>query len=168
MKKTSIDEIMIARCIKLSKTALKKGDAPFGCVITDNMGKIFAQGYNRVRLDNDVTHHAEINAMRKAMKKHGLYDMKKGGYDFSAYTLYSNCEPCPMCSFMIRELKFGKVVFAVHSKIMGGLTRWNILRDTKLETLVPFFRTPPKIITGVLKEQALDVYRSIHWDRMFE
>jgi tRNA(adenine34) deaminase len=106
--------------------------------------------------------------MRKAQKKLGKYNLKKGGYDMSDYTLYSNCEPCPMCSFMAREMKFGRIVFAVHSPIMGGVHKWNIMGDNELEKLPPFFSKKPEIKSGVFKEQAMNAYRKIGWDRMFK
>ena len=44
-------------------------------------------------------------------------------------TLYTNIEPCAMCSYCIRESWVGRVVYALGSPVMGGLSKWNILRD---------------------------------------
>lgn len=63
---------------------------PFGAVIVDNKGNIIAKGHNQVLLTNDPTAHAEIVAIRKACEKLHTKDL-------SDYTLYSTCEPCPMC-----------------------------------------------------------------------
>jgi tRNA(adenine34) deaminase len=164
----TIDEKLISLCIKLSEIALSKGDAPFGSVIADKNGRILTRAYNQIRLKGDITRHAEILAMKKAQKKLGKYRLDKGGYDMSAYTLYSNCEPCPMCSFMARELKFGRIVYAVSSPFMGGVSKWNIIKDNELIKLRPLFSRKPKVVNGVLKEAAMNVYRKIGWDKMFK
>jgi len=116
-------ERFIKRCIELAQEALNDGDNPFGSVIVKD-GKIIAEARNSAMHD-DITDHAEIIAMRKARKV-------LGSSDLSDCTLYSNCEPCPMCSFMIREQKLKEVVFALRTPHMGGYTRWDILQDQGL------------------------------------
>lgn len=63
---------------------------PFGAVIVNKEGKIISNGNNRVLIDNDPTMHAEIVAIRRACEKLKTYDL-------TGYTLYTLCEPCPMC-----------------------------------------------------------------------
>jgi tRNA(adenine34) deaminase len=153
------DEYMIRRCIALSEHAVAKGDSPFGAIV--GRGRtIIAESENRMRLKEDITQHAEILAIRKAQKFLHTSDL-------SGYTLYSNCEPCPMCSFMAREAKFTKIVFALPSRYMGGYTRWHILQDKKIANFRPFFRTPPVVVGGLLKNEALKIFQKLGWDRMF-
>ena len=45
---------------------------------------------NSVTVDNDPTAHAEVNAIRKACRKLGTFDL-------TGCTIYTSCEPCPMC-----------------------------------------------------------------------
>jgi len=148
------DKKFIKRCIDLSESALKKGDNPFGSVITKKE-KIIAEAKNKIK-NNDVTQHAEIVAMRKAQKI-----LKTN--DLSDCVIYSNCEPCPMCSFMIRELKFKKVVFSLESPYMGGFSRWNILKDKKILKFRPIFSDPPEVVKGVLKNEAKKVFEKVGW-----
>ncbi len=68
----------------------KQEGGPFGAVIVDEKGIIIANGNNRVLKNNDPTAHAEIVAIRNACEKLGTYDL-------SGCTLYTSCEPCPMC-----------------------------------------------------------------------
>ena len=68
----------------------EKEGGPFGAVIVDKDGKIIANGNNQVLKQNDPTAHAEMVAIRNACEK-----LEK--YDLSGYTLYTSCEPCPMC-----------------------------------------------------------------------
>ena len=148
------DEKYIWRCIQLSEKALKFGDNPFGCVIANRDG-ILAEARNRIK-KNDITSHAEILAMREAQKL-----LKTS--DLSEYTIYSNCEPCPMCAFMMRELKFKRIVFALLSPCMGGYSKWNILEDKEIAKFKPIFSNPPKVVTGILKKEAAAVFEKAGW-----
>ena len=62
---------------------------PFGAVIVHD-GEIIARAHNEVLSSGDPTAHAEIQAIRKASRK-------LGSFDLSACEIYSTCEPCPMC-----------------------------------------------------------------------
>ncbi len=149
------DEKYMRRCIQLSEKALGIGDNPFGCVIANKKG-ILVEARNKIK-ENDVTQHAEILAMRKAQKL-----LKTS--DLSEYAIYSNCEPCPMCAFMMRELKFKRVVFALLSPCMGGYSKWNILEDKELLKFKPIFSNPPKVITRVLEKEATAVFEKAGWE----
>ncbi len=63
---------------------------PFGAVIVDNKGNIVANGNNRVLKYKDPTAHAEVVAIREAGKILNTHNL-------AGYTLYTSCEPCPMC-----------------------------------------------------------------------
>ena len=77
---------------------MRKGDGgPFGAVIVLN-GEIIARAHNEVLTTNDPTMHAEVNAIRKATKKLGRFDL-------SDCEIYSSCEPCPMCFAAIHWAK---------------------------------------------------------------
>ena len=75
--------------IELSKESVAKGGGPFGAVIVRN-GEVVAAGSNSVTLLNDPTAHAEVTAIRNACAKLGTFQL-------SGCTIYSSCEPCPMC-----------------------------------------------------------------------
>jgi tRNA(adenine34) deaminase len=138
------DEQFIIRCIELAEANLDKGELPFGSVIAHGE-QVVAEGASCVRGAADITAHAEITAMRAAQRK--LHTTA----NFLDFTIYSNFEPCAMCSFAIRELKFGRVVFALSSPAMGGYTKWQILQDGDLSA---HFGAPPEVITGILADRA--------------
>ena len=70
---------------------VKKGEGgPFGAVIVDGDGNIVARAHNMVLQSNDPTAHAEVTCIRKACSRLGRFDL-------SDCTIYSSCEPCPMC-----------------------------------------------------------------------
>jgi tRNA(adenine34) deaminase len=154
------DEFYIKKCIALAQMSVKKGEAPFGSLIVRN-GKIIVTSTNANEKKHDVTCHAEIMVMRKAQKK---LDTK----DLSDCEIYSNCEPCPMCSFMMRELHFKRVVYGVRSPNMGGHTRWNILQDKGLSQIKPFFADEPEVVGGVLEKECKDTYLKIGWGDFLE
>jgi tRNA(adenine34) deaminase len=147
-------EKYIRRCLELAEESLERGDNPFGCVIVcDN--KIIVESGNNIA-KNDVTNHAEIVAMRKAQEILGTSDL-------SNCIIYSNCEPCPMCAFMMRELKFNTVVFSLLSPHLGGYSKWNVLQDSGLARFEPVFSSPPHIVHGVLKKEAEEIFRRAGW-----
>ncbi|HMM70218.1 MAG TPA: nucleoside deaminase [Gudongella oleilytica] len=76
---------------------------PFGAVIVCN-GAIVGRGHNKVIGTNDPTAHAEINAIREACKNLGKFDL-------SDYSLYTTCEPCPMCYAAIHWARITDVYY---------------------------------------------------------
>lgn len=86
---TEKDKAFMREAIKLANESVERGGGPFGAVIVKD-GEIVAGSANSVTLDNDPTAHAEVNAIRKACKKLGTFDL-------SGCVVYTSCEPCPMC-----------------------------------------------------------------------
>jgi tRNA(adenine34) deaminase len=154
------DEFYIKKCIVLAETSVKNGEAPFGSLIVRN-GKIIAKSTNANEKNNDITSHAEIMVMREVQKK-----LKSK--DLSDCEIYSNCEPCPMCAFMMRELHFKRVIFGVRSLNMGGQSKWNILEDKGLSKIKPFFSDEPEVVGGVLEEECKETYIKIGWGDFLE
>lgn len=75
--------------IDLSIENVRNGGGPFGAVIVRD-GHILSTGVNRVTASCDPTAHAEVSAIRAACN--AVRDFKLTGA-----TIYSSCEPCPMC-----------------------------------------------------------------------
>lgn len=89
--------------IQLSMDNIKNGGGPFAAVIVKD-GKIIATGANSVTKNNDPTAHAEVNAIRKACEVLKTFDL-------SGCTIYTSCEPCPMCLGAIYWAHIGKVFY---------------------------------------------------------
>ena len=64
-----------------------------------------------------------------------------------------------MCSYCIREAWVGRVVYAIGSPVMGGLSRWNILRDDGISDIPQIFGAVPEVVSGVLLHQAQQAWR---------
>lgn len=81
---------------------------PFGAVVVKS-GKIIAKAHNQVLKNNDPTAHAEINAIKKASKKLGTFDL-------SECEIYTTCMPCPMCLGAIKWANIKTVFYGASSK----------------------------------------------------
>jgi tRNA(adenine34) deaminase len=152
----AIDRMMMQRCIALSREAASAGEYPFACVIAKG-AEVLVETTNRVARDGDVTRHAELLAVSEAQRKLGRRKLTR-------CTLYTTVEPCPMCSFPIREAGIGRVVYAIGSPLMGGHSRWNILGDPALSAHMPeLFGDAPKVIAGLLRKEAETVWWRTNW-----
>ena len=142
---------MMARCVELSRLAVREGEYPFGTVIALD-GRVVAEAINRTIRDGDVTRHAEVIALSRGQRAIGREELRH-------CTLYTNVEPCAMCSYCIREAWVGRVVYAIGSPVMGGLSKWNILRDDGIAAIPQIFGAVPEVVSGVLLHQAQQVWR---------
>ena len=111
------------RCLILAERAAAEGESPVGSVIVKD-GKIIGEGYEKSRQLKDITRHAEVVAILDAVKNVG---------DISGSVLYSNVEPCILCSYAVRHYKIGEVVFIKYSGELGGTRApFNVLTTTEL------------------------------------
>ena len=90
-----------------------KIDVPIGCVIKKD-GQIIAMTHNQREIDNDVTAHAEMLAIKEAQKK--LNSSHLNGCE-----LYVTLEPCPMCAWAIVESGISTVYFGSYNSDYGAL-----------------------------------------------
>ncbi len=86
---TAKDRAFMQKAIDLSMKNIEEGGGPFGAVIVRG-DELIAEGANRVVPNNDPTAHAEVMAIRNACRKLQTFDL-------SGCTVYTSCEPCPMC-----------------------------------------------------------------------
>lgn len=86
----STDDARFMRmAIHIAEENVDRGGGPFGAVIVRN-GEVISTGANRVVPTCDPTAHAEVSAIREACQKLGTFKLE-------GCTVYSSCEPCPMC-----------------------------------------------------------------------
>jgi tRNA(Arg) A34 adenosine deaminase TadA len=88
----AVDELRMMELVRFTaKTLETASPVPFGALIVETAtGKPLMRAVNAVRLENDPSSHAELRTVRKAAKKLGTPSLK-------GYTMYTTCEPCPMC-----------------------------------------------------------------------
>ncbi len=137
---------MMARCVELSRQGAAAGELPFGSVIARG-DTIISEAMNHSIREADESRHAEILAVAEARRLLGRRTLPE-------CTLYSTVEPCPMCSFVIRAAGIRRVVFGLHSPVMGGMSRWDILQHKPTSRRLRMLIGPaPQIVTGVLAEE---------------
>jgi tRNA(Arg) A34 adenosine deaminase TadA len=98
------DKKFLLRAIELAADGINSGGGPFGAVIVKD-NEIISESTNRVALNNDPTAHAEVLAIRQAAAT-------LTSFELDGCTLYTSCEPCPMCLGAIYWSGIKKVVYA--------------------------------------------------------
>jgi guanine deaminase len=105
MSLTSEDFLHLARAVALSREHMHAGEGgPFGAVIARD-GRVIAEGWNQVTSMNDPTAHAEITAIRRACRA-------VGDFALPGATLYTSCEPCPMCLAAAYWARVARIIYA--------------------------------------------------------
>ncbi|MDT4290497.1 nucleoside deaminase [Methylomonas sp. MO1] len=92
------------QAIALACDNIENGGGPFGAIVVKD-GEIIAASGNRVTPDLDPTAHAEIVAIRLACQQ-------LGDFQLNDCTLYTSCEPCPMCLGAIYWARLQAVYYA--------------------------------------------------------
>ena len=129
-------------CIDLGKKAMLQGDPPVGALVVKN-NAVIGIGIEAGKSSQNITKHAEIEAVNDALKKSIFKDLK-------GCTLYTTHEPCIMCSYVLRHYKLHTIVYGTSVAHVGGVTS-----DLKimLTTKVPKWGKPPQIIGDILRDE---------------
>ena len=94
-----------------AKKAFDKDEVPIGAVVVCK-GRIIARAHNLTEMLNDVTAHAEMQAITSAANN-------IGGKYLNDCTLYVTVEPCPMCAGAIAWSQLGKLVYGAEDEKRG-------------------------------------------------
>lgn len=105
------DEQYMRMALEEARTALKEGEVPIGAVIVSN-DRIVGRGHNLVETLNDVTAHAEMQAITAASDT-------LGGKYLNECTVYVTVEPCSMCAAALGWAQIGRVVFGAYDEKRG-------------------------------------------------
>ena len=127
------DEYFMSKALIEAKAAFDKGEIPIGAIIVVN-DKIIARTHNLTELLNDVTAHAEMQAITAAANF-------LGGKYLHNCTLFVTIEPCQMCAGALYWSQISKVVFGATDE-SRGFTKMN----TKLHPKT-------QIVFGILADE---------------
>ena len=129
---SSMDMLFMERAIELAKESFNDGEVPVGAVIVKDE-TIIGEGKNRVIFDNDVTSHAEINAIRDAAKSIDNYRLNE-------CSMYVTLEPCHMCAKAAVDARISSVIFAALEPKTGSLISIDNFFDKKELNHNPIFK----------------------------
>jgi tRNA(adenine34) deaminase len=119
------DELFMGQALTAAESAIDHDDVPVGAVVVMN-GVVIGVGENRRELDQDPTAHAEIVAIREAVKT--LPNWRLDGA-----TVYVTLEPCAMCAGALLAARVSRVVFGASDEKAGAVgSRYNLLSDPRL------------------------------------
>jgi len=140
---------MMCLAIRKATQGTCLGQTPFGACIVKGR-RLIAAAHNVVWKTTDITAHAEIHALRLACKK-----LKS--IDLSGCTIYSTCEPCPMCFAALHWARIKKIYFGVPIRIPQKYGFNELcLSNQRLKTLA---KAPIKIYKGLLHEECETLFQ---------
>jgi guanine deaminase len=144
------DRRFMRRAVREARRNLVRPDGgPFGaCIVKD--GRVVAAARNTV-LRDDATCHAEINAIRRASKKLGTFDL-------SGCEIYSTTEPCPMCFGAIHWARIGTVYYGtgIRDAARAGFHELRV-SNAQLKALG---RSRIVLVPGVQRPECLELFEA--------
>lgn len=105
------DEHFMRMALREAERAFADDEIPVGCVIVCR-DQVIARGYNLTERLNDVTAHAEMQAITAAAEN-------LGGKYLHECTLYVTVEPCVMCAGALNWAHIGRIVFGAFDEKAG-------------------------------------------------
>ena len=128
------------------------GDVPVGAVVFAADGEVVGRGVNRREANCDPTAHAEVEAIRQAVRVYG------DGWRLSGCELVVTLEPCAMCAGALQAARVGSVVFGAFEPKTGAC---GSLIDVLRAPTAPF---TPQVRGGVLEEECAALLRNFFGD----
>lgn len=132
------DDHFMKLALKEAQQAFDKGEVPVGAIVVCE-NQVIGRAHNLTETLNDVTAHAEMQAITSATEF-------LGGKYLSKCRLYITLEPCVMCAGALKWAQVGKVVFGASDTKQGCGSVHNQLEPPGL------FHPKTKLIGGVLAD----------------
>ncbi len=134
------DEHFMREALKEAQKAFDEDEVPVGVVVVAN-NKIIGRAHNLTERLNDVTAHAEMQAITSAANA-------LGGKYLTDCTIYVTLEPCVMCAGALAWSQAGKLVIGAPDTKKGfGLLDQNVLHPKTA------------VVKGVLEQECSDLLR---------
>jgi tRNA(adenine34) deaminase len=131
------DEYFMKKALEEAQKAFDADEIPVGAVIVAN-DQIIARAHNFTEKLNDVTAHAEMQAITSAA------DFLGGKY-LKGCTMYVTLEPCVMCAGALYWSQIDKVVFAASDEKRGASTAGNL------------YHPKTKVLGGILEQEGREL-----------
>lgn len=143
MTQQQLDEQFMRRALEEARSAAEADEVPIGAVVVSPKGAIIGRGHNLTEALNDVTAHAEMQAITAAATR-------LGGKYLTGCTLYVTVEPCAMCA--------GAIGWAQISRIVYGAP--DPKRGYRVFAARPPFHPRARVEGGLLADEATALLRS--------
>ena len=111
---TEMDKKLLLRTSEIAHEAMEKGNHPFGALLADKDGNILMEQGNEFQ-EGGSAYHAETLLLLKAARKYSPEELQ-------SCTLYSNFEPCCMCTGALYWTNVGRLVFGATEKELLACT----------------------------------------------
>ena len=134
------DEYYMKMALQEAQIALEKDEVPICCVIVSN-NRVIAKAHNLTEALNDVTAHAEMQAITSAANY-------LGGKYLQNCTLYVTLEPCVMCCGALNWSQISKVVIGARDEQRGFINK-NLSLHPKTE-----------LVTGVMENECSELVKN--------
>ncbi|MCX7743420.1 MAG: nucleoside deaminase [Flavobacteriales bacterium] len=105
------DEYFMKEALREAQKAAEEDEVPIGCVVVSN-NRIIARAHNLTETLNDITAHAEMQAITSASNYLGSKYLDE-------CTIYITLEPCLMCAGALRWAQIGRIVYGAPDKKYG-------------------------------------------------
>lgn len=137
-----IKEEMMRLAMQEAQIAADEGNFPFGAILAEDSGQVFAQAHNSQETSFDPTAHAEINLIRQVYKI-------KPDFNFGSYWLICNAESCSMCFSAAIKVGIEKFIF-------GAPSEPHMDPYLTVNEIAAFCHRQPVIISGILLTSCKD------------
>lgn len=143
MTQQQLDEQFMRRALEEARSAAEADEVPIGAVVVSPKGAIIGRGHNLTEALNDVTAHAEMQAITAAATR-------LGGKYLRGCTLYVTVEPCAMCAGAIGWAQINRIVYGAPDPKRG----YRVFASR------PPFHPRARVEGGLLADEATALLRS--------
>ena len=133
------DDYFMKMAFQEAQLALEKDEVPIGCVIVSN-NRVIAKSHNLTETLNDVTAHAEMQAITSGANY-------LGGKYLQNCTMYVTLEPCVMCAGALNWSQITKVVIGARDEQRGFINKGLSLHPKT------------EVVTGIMENECSQIVK---------
>ncbi len=151
MEEKTIHDIFMEEALKEARIAFSHGEVPVGAIIAKD-GEIIGRGHNERESKNDISSHAEIEAIKEAEKTLGRWSLE-------GCSLYVTIEPCLMCSGAIKQARISSVFYGANDPSIGAVkSHYHVYDDSDIEY-------NPLVYSGIRERECGELMRAFFADK---
>ena len=150
----------LRRCFALAHRNVNEGDQAFAAMLVDGSGTVLLEAANRRTRSGDCTAHAELDIARLASQGWAREAL-------AGFTMFSSCEPCPMCAGAFGWSGIGRLVYGLSIATMYGIDwgstpRW--AAPPSCRSILSGLAQRVVVVGPLLEDEALGPHR--YWQKV--